>query len=209
MTATLTTIAALHWVVLITPGVNLMLVSQLAADGQQRAAIYACFGITTVTLTWALLALLGVNALFTAHPQLRLGLQIMGGLYLCYVALRLWQAGAPAAGAPQSARLARWAAFRIGFLTNIMNPKSALFFGSIFATALPLAPAPNLLIAAVALVYLNALLWHLFLALAFSHPQVQAAYARQRSLLNRTAGLVVGAFGLRLLAATAQELRSR
>lgn len=208
MLATLTTIAALHWVVLITPGVNLMLVSQLAAGGQQRAAIYACFGITTVTLTWALLALLGVNALFTAHPQLRLGLQIMGGVYLCYVALRLWRAGAPAAAAPQTARLARWAAFRIGFLTNIMNPKSALFFGSVFATALPPTPAPGLLVAAVALVYLNALLWHLFLALAFSRPKVQAAYARQRSLLNRAAGLVVGAFGLRLLATTVQEVRS-
>jgi threonine efflux protein len=97
----------------------------------------------------------------------------------------------------------------MGFLTNIMNPKSALFFGSVFATALPPQPPPLLLLLAVALVVFNALLWHTFLALAFSHHRVQAGYARRRVAIGRTAGAVVGAFGMRLLYAAASEIRAR
>jgi threonine efflux protein len=208
MLATLLTITALHWVVLVTPGVNLMLVSQLAASGQRRNALVASLGITAVTLTWALLALFGVSAVFAAHPQLRQTLQVAGGLYLCYVAVKLWRAGAPAEGM-HTGKLGAWAAFRLGFFTNIMNPKSALFFGSVFATALPADASAGLLAAAVAMVYVNALIWHLALALGFSHPSVRAVYENQRRHLNRLAGAIVGAFGLRLLVATAQEMRTR
>jgi threonine/homoserine/homoserine lactone efflux protein len=66
-----------------------------------------------------------------------------------------------------------------------------------------------LLAAAVAMVYVNALIWHLALALGFSHPSVRAVYENQRRHLNRLAGAIVGAFGLRLLVATAQEMRTR
>ena len=207
MFTALLTLVLLHWIVLVTPGANVLLVSQLAASGYRRSACYAGLGISVVAVTWALLALLGVNALFAALPKLRLALQVAGGIYLCYVAVRLWRAGISAT-VQQSELLAPWAAFRPDFLTNIMNPKSALFLGSVFATALPQAPSASLLAAATALVFVNALLWHTFLALAFSHLRVQAAYTRQRRLLNRIAGAMVGAFGLRLLVATANEVRS-
>jgi len=208
MFTTLLTIALLHWLVLMTPGANVLLVSQLAAGGQRRSAFFAGLGVTTVAVTWALLALLGVNAVFAAMPQLRLALQVAGGMYLCYVGVRLWRSGSAANEAP-AAQLAPGAAFRLGFLTNIMNPKSALFFGSVFASALPSDPGISLLAWTVGLVFANALAWHSFLALAFSHPRVQAAYARQRRGLNRVAGAIVGALGLRLLAAAVAEMRAR
>lgn len=208
MLTTLLTIAVLHWLVLVTPGANVLLVSQLAAGGQRRSAFFAGLGVTVVAVTWALLALLGVNAVFAAMPQLRLALQAAGGLYLCYVAVRLWRSGSAGKG-EQATLLAPGAAFRLGFLTNIMNPKSALFFGSVFASALPADPGASLLAWTVGLVFANALAWHSFLAMAFSHPRVQAAYARQRQRLNRIAGATVGALGLRLLITTANEIRAR
>jgi len=204
--ATLLTVALLHWLALITPGANVMLISQIAASGHRRSACHAAIGISVVAVAWALLAILGVNALFVAHSQLRMLVQIAGGGYLCYVALRLWRAGVPA-GDAQSAQITPWISFRLGVITNITNPKTALFFGSVFATALPADPARPLLTAAVAVVFVNALAWHLFLAVAFSHPRVQAGYDRQRRLLNRVASCVIGAYGLRLLAVTADEAR--
>ncbi len=208
MLTTLLTVALLHWLVLITPGANTLLISQLAASGHRSSACYASVGISVVAATWALLAIVGVNSLFALHPRLRLAVQIAGGIYLCYIAYRLWHAGLPAA-MQQSGRFAPWKAFRLGFFTNIMNPKSALFFGSVFAAALPAETEPVLLIAAVTLVFVNALAWHIALALAFSHRVVQAGYARQRRLLNRVCAGIVGAYGLRLLIATANESGTR
>ena len=208
MLTTLLTVAILHWLVLVTPGPNVILISQLAASGHRGSACIASIGISFVAVTWAILAILGVNALFVAHSQLRMAVQIAGGIYLCYVAFKLWRSGI-AVGQQHSAHIAPWIAFRLGFLTNITNPKAALFFGSVFATALPGEANASLLITAVALVFLNALVWHTFLAFAFSHPRVQAGYDRQRKLLNRGASLIVGAYGLRLFVATADEARLR
>jgi threonine efflux protein len=206
MLTTLATIALLHWAALVTPGANVLLVAQLAASGQRRIAFFAALGISAVALVWALLAILGVNAVFVAHPQLRLSLQALGGAYLCYVAWRVWNSGSGAASEPPP-RLTAFAALRLGFLTNILNPKSALFFGSVFATAVPQSASPTLLIAALALVLFNALAWHFLLAVGFAHPSVSAAYARQLKTLTRTAGIVLGAMGLRLLIGAALEAR--
>ena len=206
MLATLLTISLLHWVVLVTPGANVLLVSQLAASGHKRSAYFASLGISFVAVAWAILAILGIQALFAALPQLRMALQIAGGLYLLYIAVRLWRS---ASSTPQGddKALPPWSAFQLGFLTNIMNPKSALFFGSLFATSVPAHASILLLTMAVAIVFINALCWHLFLALAFSHPRVRAGYANKRILLNKVAGAIVGALGLRLLMNTAVEWR--
>ena len=208
MLHTLLTIALLHWVVLVTPGANFVLVGQLAASGQRGPACAAALGITTVTLSWASLAILGLGVVFSSHPALRQACQFAGGAYLLYLASKLWRSPHRSAneGKP-TLNLA--AAFRIGFLTNVLNPKTALFFGSVFATALPAQPPFSMVIAAVALVYANALVWHLFLAFAFSQARIQALYERQRRALNRVSGLLVGGFGMRLIISTAQELRLR
>lgn len=204
----LVAIAVMHWVVLVTPGANVLVVSQLAISGHRRAACFAALGVTVVAVFWAVLAVLGVHAVFSAHPRLRAILQVTGGLYLCYVAVRLWRSGVSEQQMSQSS-FAPFAAFRLGFLTNILNPKSALFFGSVFATALPAEPSTVLLAASVAVVFVNALVWHLFLALAFSQPKVQAAYALQRNVLTRVASALVCAFGVRLLLSTLAESRAR
>lgn len=208
MLSILLAIALLHWVVLVTPGANVLVVSSLAANGSRTSACFAALGVTAVAVIWSTLAVLGVHAIFEAHPYLRLGLQVAGAGYLLHVAIRLWRAGIKKQE-ETSMELTPIAAFRLGFLTNIMNPKSALFFGSIFATALPPHPTASLLVSVVLLVLVNALSWHLFLAIAFSHPRVQAFYARQRTLFGRVASLLIGAFGLRLVVLTLGEVRSR
>lgn len=208
MLTTLIAIALLHWVVLVTPGANVLVVSQLAASGQRKAACFAAVGVSVVALLWSVLALAGIHAVFAAQPRLRMALQVAGGLYLIYVAIRLWRSNQGPAQAGCS-NMTATGGFRLGFVTNILNPKSALFFGSVFATLLPASPSWALLIAAVLLVLVNALAWHLLLAVVFSKPAVTAAYARYRGLLGRMASVMVGAFGLRLLSGTVAELRLR
>lgn len=206
MMPTLLTIAVLHWAVLILPGFNFLLIGQLAASGRRATAMAAVAGMTTATLLWALLAVAGVGIVFTAHPVIRQGAQVAGGLYLLVLAVRLGRSGqAPDAAA--STCLAAGAALRAGFFTSALNPKIALFYGSVFATALPANPSFSLVLAAVAMVYLNSVIWHTGLALALSAPVVQRAWLAHFRTLNRVAGLLVGGMGLRLLAGTMQELR--
>lgn len=208
MLASLVAIALLHWAVLLVPGFNVVLIGQLAAGGTRAAALFAVLGMTTATLVWGSLAVLGVGAVFSAHPQLRFAAQIAGGAYLLYLAVKLWRSGTTTAEqAPTTPGKA--AAFRIGLLTSLLNPKIALFYGSVFATALPPSPSPLHIASAIAVVYANSVIWHTSLAFLFSQPKVRQIYLRNFARLTRVSGAMVGAFGLRLLVATIQEFRSR
>jgi threonine efflux protein len=198
MLSVLFTIFLLHWAVLLTPGANFLLVGQLAASGRRSTACAAAFGVTTVTITWATLAILGIGLIFSARPLIRQVFQVIGGAYLGYLGLKLWQSQG-AGSASIELNLGKWAAFRLGFFSNMLNPKTALFFCSVFGAALPANPGTLMATSAVALVYLNAVVWHLFLALAFSHPQIQAGYNRYRSPFNKVSGVLMGGFGLKLL----------
>ena len=205
MLSTFLTIWLLHVAALLTPGANVLLVSHLAASGDRRSASYAAVGVAIGALLWSSAAVLGVSALFAAFPAARLFLQVVGAVYLLYVASRLWRSRAATAGGVSPLRATR--AVRAGLLTNLSNPKSALFFGSVFSAALPAHPGAGTLAAVVALVVANALCWHLLLAFLFSRKAVQAGYAAQRGVFARAAGAVVGALGLSLLIASLREAR--
>ena len=199
MISTLLTVWLLHVASMMSPGANVLLVSQLAASDRARSAVFAALGVTVGAGLWATCAVLGVNAVFQSFPALRLALQIAGGLYLLYIAVILW----PARGAAPNRRapsVSRSAAFRRGLLTNLTNPKSALFFGSVFAASFPAAPSPLLQASAVTLVVCDALCWHTLLAYVFSLERARFAYARMRGAANRVASIIMSALGLSLLA---------
>jgi threonine efflux protein len=204
MLQSLITIALLHWAILLVPGFNFVLIGQLAASNSRRAALAAVVGMTTATLIWATLAVAGIGAVFTAHPFLRYAAQVVGGLYLLYLAWGLYRAGGINASDAEEKHDTH-SAFRAGFMTSALNPKIALFYGSVFATALPSEPSVWHVLAAVALVYANSWLWHGALAFALSQKSLQRAYLANYGILTKISALLVGAFGLRLLVAAYQE----
>ncbi|HUN92523.1 MAG TPA: hypothetical protein VMU33_10725 [Burkholderiaceae bacterium] len=60
----------------------------------------------------------------------------------------------------------------------------------------------------MALVGADSVSWHFFLAWTLSRGSIQKAYVRHFDRLNRAAGALVGTFGVKLIVATAKEIRS-
>jgi threonine efflux protein len=208
ITLTLFTVWALHMAVMLSPGVNTLLVSQMAASGQTRSVRWAVLGICTATLVWASAAVMGLHTVFTAFPDMQRVLQLVGGLYLLHVAVRLWRSSAQTGKASaQAPVLSAPAAYRLGLMTNITNPKAVLFFASVFSTALPANPDLTIQIAAGAVAVLNALAWHFFLAYLFGQPRLQALYAKGGSWFSRCAAGIVGALGLQLVFSVIRDWR--
>jgi threonine efflux protein len=205
MLSVLITIWLLDVASLIIPGANVLLVSHLSASGSPRGATAAALGVAAGAALWASAAVLGVDALFVAFPTVRLFMQIAGAAYLLYLASRLWRERVLPAGQPAATSAAR--AFRLGLLTNLSNPKSALFFGSVFSAAMPAHPSVPVLCSAVALVSGNSLAWHLLLAYLLSRRAVQTGYELHRGVFARVGATVMGALGLGLLMASLREAR--
>ncbi|WP_129127636.1 LysE family translocator [Geomonas oryzae] len=210
MFSILLTIWLLYLAVLLSPGANTLLITQLAASEQGKSARVAAMGVAVGSTTWCICAVCGLHVIFVVFPALRMALQISGATYLLYIAWRLWRL-ADAHDAQEKGRTVKspMAAFRLGFLTNITNPKAALFFGSILAASFPPAPGWALQVAVIALVMVTSASWHLLLAYVFSRRTVRSGYARFRSPFNRLASLVVSSVGLGLFVATLKEAQHR
>lgn len=121
---TLVTFMLASWTLNLTPGADVMFITASGAQGGPRAGVAAGLGVSTGSLVHVGLAAAGVAALIASNPALFDLLRWAGAAYLLWLAVQAWRAGPPemTGGATNA-----WRAFRRGALTNILNPKVAVF----------------------------------------------------------------------------------
>jgi threonine/homoserine/homoserine lactone efflux protein len=115
-----------------TPGVDFLLTVSRTLQAGARAGAAAALGISAGCMVHAVAAAFGLAALLSLHPGAFLLIQWAGAAYLAWLGLGLlrqaWRG--PAVGAAAASAMAvrsGWAEFRTGLLTNVLNPKVALF----------------------------------------------------------------------------------
>lgn len=108
----------------LTPGPDMAFCFGQGLSGGPRAALAADLGVSTGVMIHALAAGLGLAALLAAAPWAFEAIRWIGVGYLLWLAYQL-VATAPASGDAAPIRPAR--AFRDGLVTNLTNPKVALF----------------------------------------------------------------------------------
>ena len=89
--------------------------------------------------------------------------------------------------------------FKRGLLVNLTSPKSAAYFGSIFAAFLTDQIATWAIAALIGCLFLMSILWHVSLAVAFSWNFIRRPYVRFSRVIDRIAGAVLVLLGIGLL----------
>lgn len=202
--AALAGLALAHLLAVISPGPSLLVVARTALAHARVSGSLVALGLGLGTLLWSTAALFGLSVLFRLVPWVYTGLKVAGSAYLLYLAVMLWRgAGRPLdVATPADGDLvapSALASVRLGLLTQLANPKVAVFFGSIFVTLLPAQPDPWVQAAVIAIVVANEIGWYAFVAHAFSVPRVRRAYQRAKAWIDRATGSVLALLGLRLL----------
>ena len=188
----------------LTPGQDTMFIIGRSLANGTRAGVAAAFGICVGSLGHTLLAALGLSAILAASPLAFTLVKLAGAIYLVYLGARLLLTkhphrearlpGPPAAAAVRSA-------FTQGILTNLLNPKVALFFLALLPQFIDPASARKTLafVALGATFVTTGLIWCLVLAAAAG--RLQAFFRRNPSagvLLDRLVGTLFLALGARL-----------
>ncbi len=189
-----------------TPGVDFLLTVGRTLQGGLRAGAAAAAGIAAGCVVHVLAAAFGLAALLALHPGAFVVLQWVGAGYLAWLGLQLlrsaWRGAAPVpassmATAPRSA----WADFRAGVLTNVLNPKVALFILAFLPQFVP-AGSPHKTASFLLLgtwFVLQGLLFLLVLVLLAAQFARLGAGVRAKRLLEAAGGLLFVALALRLL----------
>lgn len=195
--ATLATFVVACLALNLTPGADMMFSVASGASGGARAAVAASFGINMGVVAHIILAAGGVAALIAAEPLAYDAIRYFGAAYLVWLAINMWRAPAPDVAAAKKTPLTRVAAR--GFMTNILNPKTALF---VFAFLPQFAdPTRGAIWAQIAI------LGAIFIATGFTTNAVVgtlagAATSRLRAasrVMNRLSALVFGGLAARLV----------
>jgi threonine/homoserine/homoserine lactone efflux protein len=201
MTAHILSLGSLFLLALATsiiPGPSNFLTMRVGMRRGRGPALATAAGTTLGCLVWCGAAVVGLGALLAAAPFLYKVLRLAGGIYLIWFAIALWRAkpAPPSAEPPPgAAREAFWQ----GLVICLTNPKSVLFFASIFSAYVGSDSPQWVHGAAVVVVTLTCLVWQSCLALAFSAVRAAQAYARAQKPLDRGAAGLMGLFGASLL----------
>jgi len=187
----------------IAPGPDSLLIMTRSASQGWRAGSAAALGIGTGTLVHVLAAALGLSALLSASAAAFTVVKVVGAAYLVYIGVgMLWTRRSQ--GAKPSDPLAPLSHRRIyaqGFLTNVLNPKVALFFLA-FVPQFIAADAPHKALAFIVLGLVfdfNGMLWCHALALFTGMASRQLRLGRAwTAWLKRGIGAMFVGLGLRL-----------
>lgn len=197
MEAQLLAFAGVAAVLTVTPGADMALVTRNALARGHAAAVRTALGITAGLLTWATASALGVAALLEASTTAFNVLKLVGAGYLAWLGLQaIRRAGRQGEG--DTARRAG-GPFRQGLLTNLLNPKIAVFY----STLLPqfLSPGDPVLVTSLLLASIHGVLsvaWLSGYGWAVTRAGDVLRRPPVRRALDRLTGGVLIAFGARL-----------
>jgi threonine/homoserine/homoserine lactone efflux protein len=193
-------------VVIVTPGQDTALTIRNSLVGGRRGGVFTALGVATGQATWALATSAGVAALLVASEPAFLALKVAGAAYLVYLgAQALWSAFRPSGGkavgaaAVGSPRLAQAVAYRQGVVSNLGNPKMAVFFPSLLPQFAGGGEASFGSLFLLGLVFCAmTLAWLSAYAIAVAKAGDVLRRPRIRRTLDGVMGAVLVAFGVRL-----------
>ncbi len=113
----------------LTPGQDTFYILGRSIAEGTRKGVASALGITVGSLLHTAMAALGLSAVLAASASAFAVVKLLGAAYLIYLGVRMFMSAKPAELAvPQVQRAGVLTAFRDGVLTNVLNPKVALFF---------------------------------------------------------------------------------
>ncbi|WP_288814342.1 LysE family translocator [Corynebacterium suicordis] len=190
---------------MLTPGPDLFLVLRLAARSR-RHTLAAIAGEHLCLTGWVLLTALGATALLARFPWLLGWVQILGALWLLFMAQSLLREflsrrhlGPPPDIDLEGTMGSAWKAFGQGFFTNLSNPKVLLYFSSILAPLLPVGAPWWVVLLVVGLVVGESLLIFLTIGLTVSTARMRRKLLGISLYIDLVAGVFFTIAGITLL----------
>ncbi|WP_309043852.1 LysE family translocator [Marinobacter sediminicola] len=188
----------------ITPGPDTVYILARTLSQGRVAGLLSVFGVSTGILAHTLFAAIGLSALLATSALAFTAVKVIGAGYLIYLGVQACRRQNELATSSETATQKRSQLFYQGFLTNLLNPKIAIFF----LAFLPQFVASGANNSATVFLFLGGVfvlggtLWCLFLV-AFTASFLNAARSDSRlfEVISKVTGLVYIGLGLNLLRA--------
>ena len=204
MDASFLAFLGLSAVVIVTPGQDTALTIRNTLLGGRHAGIATAAGVCSGQAVWTLGASLGLTAILIASETVFMAVRLLGAAYLVYLGLHsLWSAVRSSdlrtVRDPAISRLDPVKALRQGALSNLGNPKMAIFFSSLLPQFVAPGPASFVGMLSLGAVFVTmTFAWLSFYAVVVERFGGFLRRGPVRRAIDAITGAILVAFGVRL-----------
>ena len=134
----------------ITPGTDTMYILARSISQGRRAGVVSALGISSGILVHTVFAAFGLSAVLATSAWAFTAIKVVGAAYLIYLGIQAWLSLINTLSVVAMGSMSGWQIYRQGVVTNVLNPKVALFFLAFLPQfvnpAAQLGPIPFLLL---------------------------------------------------------------
>jgi RhtB (resistance to homoserine/threonine) family protein len=195
------TVASIHLLAVMSPGPDFALVLKNSLTVSRKKGIYTAIGLALGILVHVTYSLIGVGILIAKSIVIFSIIKFIGAGYLIWIGYKSLKAK-PVKDREEDAELVAilspFQAIRMGFLTNILNPKVTLFFLALF-TQVVHQNTPTLVKISYGLEMSSAtFIWFTILALVISHEKIKSKFTKIQHHVEHFFGAVLIALGIKV-----------
>ncbi len=187
------TILAIHIFAWFTPGPLFVLIVRNSLVYSRKSGIWTAVGIAIGNFIHITYFITGLALIISTLDMAFNFIKFLGVAYLAYLGIKTFlvkvKAQEPDQIFEKQKDISAFGAIKIGFLTNILSPKAALFFASIFGTVL-ISGAPFWIVTFLWIIMpLNSFLMAVLLSIFFTQPNIKSIYLKYGNIINKLLGL--------------------
>ncbi|MES2307335.1 MAG: LysE family transporter [Verrucomicrobiota bacterium] len=184
----------------ISPGADFAMVTRNSMIYTRRVGLLTSLGIALGVWVHVAYTLLGFVLIISKSIVLFSILKFVGAAYLIYLGIQMLQSKAtdPLSSQTEILPLSDYKAFRIGFLTNALNPKTTLFVVAIFTQMVRPETSIYVQIGYGAFISIAHLLWFIGVTYVFSSAATRSLILSFRHRIEQAIGGVLVTLGLGL-----------
>lgn len=194
----LVTVSLIAIIMAISPGADFIMITRNSIFFGRKAGIYSALGISAAIWLHISYSIAGLAMIISKSILLFSIVKYCGAAYLIYIGYKTFKSKSTIEIDEVSGTLSAFSAFKTGFITNALNPKTTLFFLSIFTQVVePSTPIYIQVIYGV-IISVAHLLWFAAVACCLTHPRLLQAFKNSKQTIEKIVGAVLVGFGIKI-----------
>lgn len=184
----------------ISPGADFVMVTKNSIFYSRKAGFYTALGVSAAIWLHVAYSIAGLAVIISNSIVLFSIIKYLGAGYLIYIGWKTFTSNSlPSEQNITSTQdLSKMQAFKVGFITNALNPKTTIFFLSIFTQLVDINTPLWVQIVYGLIISIAHLIWFGTVSFMFSHPVLLQKFNNYKKAIERIVGTVLVAFGLKI-----------
>lgn len=195
------TVAIIHLLAVMSPGPDFAMISRNSLIYSRKTGIYSAIGLALGILVHVTYSLVGIGFIISKSIILFSIIKLFGAGYLIFIGYKSLKSKPHKLSNDQLSEkndMNKFAAIKMGFLTNALNPKATLFFLSLFTQVInPKTPFAIQLLYGLEMSAMT-FIWFAFVASILSHRAVKVRFSAIHHHIEKIFGIILIALGVKI-----------